>query len=200
MNALSPLDRLADRVREEGSALPVRSGGGADFGDPVYGALAAAGPRTAGKAEEYAFVVEAVREGYLCHYGRSRILDQPDADLALLAGDLFYAIGIRGLADLDDLESTGILSDLIRVAAELQAAGQPDLAETLWLGQIIALACGKSEDQQLAVSALEGGEESAAEALSDWSGRTAATNAMGRAFDIAQTAIDSGPSNSKKRV
>ena len=193
MTAAATLDRLADRIREEGPPLEVREESFAR--DTALGDLAAAGPRTAPRAGEYAFIVEAVREGYLCHYGRSRILDEPDDDLALLAGDLFYAIGIRGLAELEDLESTGILSDLIRVAAELQASGRQDLAEVLWLGQIVALACGMDDTQKQAVKALEAGQTGAAEALSAWSAGTAATNGLGRAFDIAQTAIDSRPSN-----
>ena len=191
MSPATALDRLAERVREEGSPLAVGDG----FGDPVFGELAGSGPRTRDRAAEYALVVEAVREGYLCHYGSSRILDDPDPDLALLAGDLFYAIGIRGLADLDDLESTGILSDLIRLAAELQAAGQADQAEALWIGQIVAFACGKDEHQSSLLAALEAGEDGSVEALSDWSRRIATTNHLGREFDIAQTAIDSRPSN-----
>lgn len=193
MTAAATLDRLAQRIREEGPPLEVREE--PDGRDTAFGDLAAAGPRTATRADDYAFIVEAVREGYLCHYGSSRILDEPDDDLALLAGDLFYAIGIRGLAELEDLESTGILSDLIRVAAELQASGRQDLAEVLWLGQIVALACGMDATQKRAVKALEAGQPGAAEALSTWSAGMAATNGLGRAFDIAQTAIDSRPSN-----
>lgn len=192
----SALELLADRVREEGPPLSVRPESGADVDQAVFGELAAAGPRTSARASEYAFVVEAVREGYLCHYGTSRILRDPDADLALLAGDLFYAIGIRGLAELDDLESTGILSDLIRVAAELQAAGRADLAESLWLGQIVALACGKDEVQEAAVEALEAGRDGAEQALAEWSVEASAAGGIGRAFDIARNAIDSRPSNS----
>jgi len=195
MNAANTLDRLADRVREEGPPLAVSAGGSGSTGRGVFGELAAAGPRTSAEGAEYAYVVEAVREGYLCHYGTSRVLDQPDQDLALLAGDLFYAIGISGLAGLDDLESTGILSDLIRIAAELQADGRAAQAETLWLGQIVALACGKDEAQQEAVRALEADEAGAEAALIDWSRRTSAANRLGREFDIAQTAIDSRPSN-----
>lgn len=193
MNGPATLRRLAERARAEGPPLAVRD----SFEDSasVYGKLAGDGPRTAGRGDEYAFVVEAVREGYLCHYGTSRILDRPDADLALLAGDLFYAIGIRGLADLDDLESTGILSDLISVAAELQAAGRPELAERLWLGQITALACGKDERHGAAVRALEAGRDGASEELEAWSEETARANRVGRAFDIARNQIDSGPSN-----
>ncbi len=195
---MATLERLADRVREEGPPLAVKEGLGdeaANLDRPVFGELAAAGPRTAGRASEYAFVVEAVREGYLCHYGTSRILDGPDADLALLAGDLLYAIGIRGLSELDDLESTGILSDLIRLAAELQANGRPDLAEELWLGQILALACGKDDGHRSAIAALEAGRKEAATELGEWSERVASANGLGREFDIARTAIDSRPSN-----
>lgn len=190
------LERLAARIREEGPPLEVRDGNELARDEAVYGNLVASGPRTVDRRDEYSFVVEAVREGYLCHYGTSRVLVDPDPDLALLAGDLFYAIGIRGLAELDDLESTGILSDLIRVAAELQAAGRQDQAETLWIGQIVALACGKEPSQNEAVEALEAGREGAEAALSNWSSGAAAAHGLGRAFDIARNAIDSRPSNS----
>ena len=43
-------------------------------------------------------MVEAVREGYLLHYGEPRLLAGHDADLALLAGDYLYALGIERLA------------------------------------------------------------------------------------------------------
>ncbi len=194
MSSAATLDRLAARVLEEGPPLAV-AGGGSDHGSSPLGELVAAGPRTGDRGDEYAFVVEAVREGYLCHYGSPRVLEAVDPDLALLAGDLFYAIGIRGLADLDDLESTGVLSDLIRVAADLQAADRSDLAEVLWLGQLVALACGKDEEHDATVKALEARESGAAEALIDWCTRTVATNELGREFDNAQNAIDSRPSN-----
>jgi hypothetical protein len=195
VSSASTNELLADRVREEGSPLSVKTDPDRGASQSIFGELVAAGPRTGDRASEYSFVVEAVREGYLCHYDSSRVLDEPDDDLSLLAGDLFYAIGIRGLAELDDLESTGILSDLIRVAAELQAAGRSDLAEGLWLGQIVALACGKDEVQADAVRALEAGREGAGEALSDWSSQTAAAHGLGREIDIARNAIDSRPSN-----
>lgn len=194
MSLAEPLIRLAERADEIGSPLVTRNTDEVEL-EATFGELAAAGPRTTAQGSEYAFVVEAIREGYLCHYGSSRILDRPDADLALLAGDLFYAIGIRGLAELDDLQSTGILSDLIRAAAELQAAGQPELAEQLWLGQIVALACGKSELQEDWTQALLAGESKAAETLAEWSAEAALAHGLGRAFDNARTAIDSRPSN-----
>ena len=42
-------------------------------------------------------MVEAVREGYLLHYGEPRLLVGADADLALLAGDYLYALGLERL-------------------------------------------------------------------------------------------------------
>ena len=158
--------------------------------------MAAAGPRTRDRAAEYAFVVEAVREGYLCHYSRSRVLADPDPDLSLLAGDLFYAIGISELAALEDLESTGILSDLIRGVAELQAAGEPELAETLWLAQIVALACGKDAALEELLGQLEAGEIESPDAIREWSRSKTSSHGLRREFDNAQTAIDSGPSKS----
>jgi len=162
---------------------------------PAFGELVAAGPRTSSSPAEYAFVVEAVREGYLCHYGTSRILGGPDPDLALLAGDLFYAIGINGLSTLDDPESVGILSDLIRVAAELRAEDETEMAETLWLAQLLALACGSSPDLSVLIASLERRENESLEGLKEWSKNMAETNGLGRAFEAAQNAIDFRPSN-----
>ena len=60
---------------------------------PVFGPLVAAGPAPRRPAE-YALVIESVREGYLLHYGVPRLLAGHDDDLALLAGDYLYALGI----------------------------------------------------------------------------------------------------------
>jgi hypothetical protein len=43
-----------------------------------------------------AFVVEAVREGYLLHYDEPRAFAEMDEDLLLLAGDALYALGLPG--------------------------------------------------------------------------------------------------------
>lgn len=184
---------LAERAAGEGEPLashviePVVS--------PAFGELVAAGPRTAAAPATYALVVEAVREGYLCHYGGSRILEGADPDLSLLAGDLFYAIGINGLAALEDPESVGILSDLIRVAAELRAEDETEKAEALWLAQLLALACGTSPDLPPLIAAVERRENASLQGLKEWSENTAETNGLGRAFEAAHNAIDFRPSN-----
>ena len=51
------------------------------------------------------FVLEAVYEGYLMHYGEPRAFSGMDADLRLLAGDALYALGLSRLAETGDLEA-----------------------------------------------------------------------------------------------
>ena len=79
------------------------------------------------------FVLEAVYEGYLMHYGHSRAFAGMDPDLCLLAGDALYALGLSRLATKGDLEAVGELSDLISDAARAQAEGRADDADGLWL-------------------------------------------------------------------
>ena len=78
------------------------------------------------------FVLEAVYEGYLMHYGEPRAFRGMDADLRLLAGDALYALGLSRLADAGDLEAVAILSGLISGSARAHADGRAADAEALW--------------------------------------------------------------------
>ena len=78
------------------------------------------------------FVLEAVYEGYLMHYGEPRAFTGMDDDLRLLAGDALYALGLARLAEAGDLEAVAVLSDLISASARAQAEGRPEEAEALW--------------------------------------------------------------------
>jgi hypothetical protein len=78
------------------------------------------------------FVLEAVYEGYLMHYGEPRAFTGMDEDLRLLAGDALYALGLARLADSGDLEAVAVLSDLLSGSAQAQAEGRPVDAEALW--------------------------------------------------------------------
>src|SRR5690242_6525828 len=89
---------------------------------------------------EYALVVEAVREGYLLHYEQPRLLAGHDPDLALLAGDYLYALGLDRLAALGDTRAVAILSDLISECARLQAEGDTASIPALWRSAATALA------------------------------------------------------------
>jgi hypothetical protein len=124
--------------------------------EPVFGPLAAAGPRAAADPEEYALVVEAVREGYLLHYGEPRLLAGHDANLALLAGDYLYALGIERLAALGDTAAVRELADLISLAAQLHAEGRSDAAPELWRAAATAVGDGGSEAHEAAKRALRG--------------------------------------------
>ncbi|HKA66869.1 MAG TPA: hypothetical protein VKG03_03065 [Solirubrobacterales bacterium] len=107
---------------------------------PALGPLAAAGPRTAAAPGEYALVVEAVHEGYLLHYGEPRLLAGHDADLALLAGDYLYALGLDRLAALGDDRAVSLLSDLIGDCARLHSEGRAEKVPGLW--RSVALSIG----------------------------------------------------------
>jgi hypothetical protein len=114
------------------------------------GLLAAAGPRAAATPGEYALVVEAVREGYLLHYGESRLLRGQDDDLALLAGDYFYALGIERLAALGDAEAVAILAELISRCAQLHAEGREAEVPALWQAAATAVGGGVHGDASAA--------------------------------------------------
>lgn len=86
------------------------------------------------------FVLEAVYEGYLMHYGEPRAFRGMDADLRLLAGDALYALGLSRLADNGDLAAVAELADLISLTARAQAEGRPEDAEAAWLPTAARLA------------------------------------------------------------
>lgn len=89
-------------------------------------------PAAAGLDRDRAFVLEAVREGYLMHYGEPRGFAALDDDLRLLGGDTLYALGLARLADRGDLEGVAELADLISLCARVEAEGRPELAGRLW--------------------------------------------------------------------
>ncbi len=121
---------LARQLREEDT--PISPHVVEPAAAPTLGTLAATGPRAAANPGEYALVVEAVHEGYLLHYGEPRLLAGHDADLALLAGDYLYALGLDRLAALGDGAAVGILADLISRCAQLHADGDPGPIPGLW--------------------------------------------------------------------
>jgi hypothetical protein len=83
-------------------------------------------------AAEDSFVVESVREGYLLHYGETRLLAGHDDDLALLAGDYLYALGIERLAALGDAAAVKVLADLISDCAQLHTEGRGGEVSGIW--------------------------------------------------------------------
>jgi hypothetical protein len=124
------LRALADQLRSEDTPIATYVVDAA--ASPELGMLAATGPRAAAAPGEYALVVESVREGYLLHYGEPRLMAGHDADLALLAGDYLYALGLDRLATLGDTGAVAVLSELIARCAQLHAEGRDAEVEALW--------------------------------------------------------------------
>lgn len=127
---MNALQTLAEQLRAEDTPISPHVVDPAE--PPTLGDLAGGG--------EYALVVEAVREGYLLHYEQPRLLAGHDPDLALLAGDYLYALGLDRLATLGDTRAVAILSDLISTCARLQAEGDPEGIPNLWRSAAEAIA------------------------------------------------------------
>lgn len=119
---MNALQTLAEQLRSEDTPISPHVVDPTE--PPQLGELAGGG--------EYALVVEAVREGYLLHYEQPRLLAGHDPDLALLAGDYLYALGLDRLAALGDTRAVAILSDLISACARLQAEERSDQIPELW--------------------------------------------------------------------
>lgn len=166
------LTLLADQLRVEDSVISPHVQITGEV--PSLGLLAAASPRASGARGDYALLVEAIREGYLLHYGVPRVVVGADPDLELLAGDYLYALGLKRLSVLGDLEAVRELSDLISLAAQVHADGADPgagdgragfTANALWLAAVIAVAAGPSDSHEQAKAALRSEHPNAAAAL-----------------------------------
>jgi hypothetical protein len=149
------LHQLADEVRARGGLLARAVSPAAEL-DGAYGGRAAAGRRAAGREGDYALLVEAIHEGYLLHYAAGRVVRPEDPDLALLAGDRLYALGLARLAELGDLTAVCELADVISLAAQAQAEADPDRAVAVWDAGVEAVANGPAADLEAAKAAWRG--------------------------------------------
>jgi hypothetical protein len=123
---VSALDDLARQLRVENTPISPH------VVDPDAGSAFA-------PEGEYAFVLEAVREGYLLHYGEPRLLAGHDGDLALLAGDYLYALGIERLAAMGDTAAVHVLADLISTCSQLHTEGEGEQVAAAWEKAVQAL-------------------------------------------------------------
>jgi hypothetical protein len=82
--------------------------------EPVFSTLA---------PERHALGLETIYEGYLVHYGRSRLFAPSDRDIALLLGDYLYAHGLVRIAESGDVRAVAALAELISRCAQLRAEG-----------------------------------------------------------------------------
>ena len=163
---MSGPERLAELLRGDGGLIATALADDAPQ-DGTLGAAAAAGPRAAGREQDYALLVEAIYEGYLQHYGAGRVVRPDDPDLALLAGDRLFALGLARLAELGDLAAVAELADVISLAAQAHAEGDASRAEAVWAAGAAAVGHGGGSALEAAKAAARVGEPGAAEALRD---------------------------------
>jgi hypothetical protein len=72
---------------------------------------------------EHALGLETIYEGYLVHFGRSRLFAPEDDDTALLLGDYLYAHGLVHIAESGDVKAVADLAALISHCSHLRADG-----------------------------------------------------------------------------
>ena len=162
---MSTLERLRLLVCEEGEPIATAVLAAVrPHHDPSPATIAAGGPRSRSAPEEYELLVEAIYEGYLLHYGESRIVSAADPDLALLAGDRLYTLGLERLVALGDLDAVRELADVIALCSLLVGRGDRASCEPLWRAGARAVGWG-AEDRYVRAKSLvrDGAADAAAE-------------------------------------
>ena len=135
----------------------------------AFGALASDGPMlryaalvdVAGRPDDLPLAIELVYEGYLLHYRQSRALAPgcPDATL-LLAGDYFYAHGLRLVARSGDIGAVALLTRLMGACSFLrvqQAGFGTD--DDLWELTALAVGAGDGPCRAAAAGAVDALDE-----------------------------------------
>ena len=133
---------------------------GEAFGPPVADPPAAGAPALRwgllfdalddGDDQGYVTAIELIYEGYLYHYRESRVSAPVDDGhaTALLAGDFFYARGLRLIAERGHAEAVGLLARLMAACSYLRGVAAPFADDdALWacaMGGLAALRRGVS--------------------------------------------------------
>jgi len=164
--------RLRAAVRESGTPLEssLREDPAAEEeqGHEERALTASGGSRVAATRGDVEIAVAAVDEGYRLHYadgGRALHIDDPD--LALLAGDRMYALGLARLAAIGDLTAIAELADVISLSAQAHAGADDELADAAWQAGAAAIAHGPSAQSGAAKALARSGDPGAATALRD---------------------------------
>jgi hypothetical protein len=168
--AAEVLERLRELVAQEGgliSTLLARADGHPGPPAAQFSPAAAldGGPRTASRSEEYELLVEAIYEGYLLHYGCPRVMHSAEADLALLAGDRLYALGLARLVALGDTLAVAELADTITLCSLAHGGGNAALAQAVWAAGVTAVGWGATEQHRQAKQLVLAGSPLALDAM-----------------------------------
>jgi hypothetical protein len=103
----------------------------------------------------FALGLETIYEGYLTHYGTSRLFAPADADVALLLGDYLYAHGLVRVASFGETDAVADLSELISLCSQLRAE-DADGDGPLWAASAALLGRGPRLDEARAALRLRG--------------------------------------------
>ena len=114
---------------------------GARHSEPVFSPLT---------EERFALGVETIYEGYLVHYGQSRLFASPDDDAALLLGDYLYAHGLVRIAETGDVDAVRDLAELISLCAQGRAVDR-DGDGVAWAATAMHLGRGALEAERAAL-------------------------------------------------
>jgi hypothetical protein len=98
----------------------------------------------------YALGLETIYEGYLVHYGRSRLFAPPDDDTALLLGDYLYAHGVARISALQDVAAVADLSELISLCSQVRA-DETEGDGPLWAATAALLGRGALDEARTAL-------------------------------------------------
>jgi hypothetical protein len=91
--------------------------------------------------DRYALGLETIYEGYLLHYGRSRLFAPPDRDMAILLGDYLLAHGLVRVSELGDVDAVSDLSELLSLCAQVRA-GEAEGDGAVWAATVALLGDG----------------------------------------------------------
>ena len=125
----------------------------------------------------FALGLETIYEGYLTHYGTSRLFAPQDADVALLLGDYLYAHGLVRVASFGDADAVADLSELISLCSQLRAedAGGDG---PLWAATAALLGAGRRLDEARAALRLRGDSDPLEAAAREAAGDAAVNEAL----------------------
>ena len=133
---------MAEAALQQGlaaAAAALRVVAPAETGDVplLYGPLLAA---VAPASDDDTLAFELIHEGYLLHYRQGRLLRPLSRETSLLAGDFFYARGLRLVARRGDIEAVDLLTRLMASCACLRAAQAPfSHDDDLWVVTVAAI-------------------------------------------------------------
>jgi hypothetical protein len=92
--------------------------------------------------DRYALGIETIYEGYLLHYGRSRLFAPEDGDAALLLGDYLYAHGLVRIEQAGTVAAVNDLAELIALCAYMRAESISGDGAA-WAGTATSLGSGR---------------------------------------------------------